>query len=230
MVKYLMIEVRKTPISIFLIVSILIVISDAAYPQSELPQLARLHYDGGGDWYNDPDTLPNLVEFLNRTIKTNFSSVQAVVRPSEANLFDYPFIFMTGHGNVSFSEREAKNLREYLLKGGFLYADDDYGMDPSFRREIRRVFPDREFVELPANHEIFHSFYSFSEGLPKIHEHDGKRPQAFAVFDDTGRLMVLYTYESNISDAWTAAHDNPPEVREEAFRMGANMMYYIMTQ
>ncbi len=226
----IMINGRTTPILIILIVSIQVFICNTAYAQTELLQLARLHYDGGGDWYNDPDTLPNLVEYLNRTIQTDFSTVQAVVRPSEANLFDHPFIFMTGHGNVSFSDRDARNLREYLLKGGFLYADDDYGMDESFRREIRKVFPNREMVELPATHEMFHCFFSFPEGVPKIHEHDGKRPQAFAIFDDTGRLMVLYTYETNISDAWTAAHDNPPEVREEAFRMGTNMMYYIITQ
>lgn len=193
-------------------------------------QLARLHYDGGGDWYNDPDTLPNLVKYINDNIRTNFSPIQAVVRPNEPNLFDYPFIFMTGHGNISFSEQDARQLREYLMRGGFLYADDDYGMDEAFRREIKKVFPDREMIELPANHELFNCFYEFPQGIPKIHEHDGKRPQAFAIFDDYGRMMVLYTYETNVSDGWTDAHDNPPEIRRDAFRMGANMLYYIITR
>lgn len=207
-----------------------IIVASLCYALTELPQLARLHYDGGGDWYNDPDTLPNLVRYVNSELNTNFSAVQAVVRPSDANLFDYPFIFMTGHGNISFSERDVRHLRDYLLKGGFLYADDDYGMDESFRREIRKVFPDREMIELPANHPLFHCYFSFPQGIPKIHEHDGKRPQAFGIFDDSGRLMVLYTYETNVSDGWTDAHDNPPEIREAAFQMGANMLYYIITQ
>lgn len=222
-----MINVKKLFITV--LAGMLFTILSAVIP-TDAPQLARLHYDGGGDWYNDPDTLPNLVRHVNSELNTNFSTVQAVVRPSDANLFDYPFIYMTGHGNISFSDRDARNLREYLLKGGFLYADDDYGMDEAFRREIKKVFPDRELTELPPSHEIFHCYYSFPQGIPKIHEHDGKRPQAFGIFDDTGRMMVLYTYETNVSDGWTEAHDNPPEVREEAFRMGTNMLYYIMTQ
>ena len=197
---------------------------------NDMPQIARLHYDGGGDWYNDPDAIPNLVQYVNTTLNTNFSTLQVMVKPSEANLFDYPFIFMTGHGNISFTEREARNLREHLLKGGFLYADDDYGMDEAFRREIKKVFPDRDLIELPANHPLYNCYFSFPQGIPKIHEHDGKRPQAFGIFDETGRLMVLYTYETNISDGWSDAHDNPPDIMEEAFRMGTNLLYYIMTQ
>lgn len=192
-------------------------------------QLARLHYDGGGDWYNDPDTLPNFVDFINEQLNTGFSAEQAVVRLDEPGLYDYPFLYMTGHGNISFSEEDARNLREYLKRGGFLYADDDYGMDEAFRREIKKVFPDREMIELPASHEIFNCFFVFPDGIPKIHEHDGKRPQAFAIFDDYGRMMVLYTYETNVSDGWTDAHDDPPEIRRKAFEMGANMMYYILT-
>ncbi|MBW6515994.1 MAG: DUF4159 domain-containing protein [Candidatus Cloacimonetes bacterium] len=222
-------EILRIVVLTIVFVGVLI-LSNLVFALTEMPQLARLHYDGGGDWYNDPDALPNLVRYVNNTLNTNFSTVQAVVRPSDANLFDYPFIFMTGHGNITFSDREARNLRDYLLKGGFLYADDDYGMDEAFRREIRKVFPDRDMIELPANHPLFHCYFSFSQGIPKIHEHDGKRPQAFGIFDDTGRLMVLYTYETNISDGWSDAHDNPPEVSEEAFKMGTNMLYYIMTQ
>jgi hypothetical protein len=200
-----------------------------AFSLVDSPQLARLHYDGGGDWYNDPDALPNLVSFVNAELKTNFSPVQAVVRLSEASLFDFPFLYLTGHGNISFSERDIRNLRDYLLKGGFLYADDDYGMDEAFRREIRKVFPDREMTELPADHPLFHCYFPFPRGIPKIHEHDGKRPQAFGIFDDTGRLLVLYTYETNVSDGWSDAHDNPPDVAEEAFRMGTNLLYFLFT-
>ena len=215
---------------VYIIITGIVISLSILHALADLPQLARLHYDGGGDWYNDPDTLPNLVRFVNPTLNSNFSTEQAVVRLTEANLFDHPFIFMTGHGNISFSERDVRNLRDYLLKGGFLYADDDYGMDEAFRREIRKVFPDREMIELPASHPLFHCYFSFPQGIPKIHEHDGKRPQAFGIFDDTGRLMVLYTYETNISDGWSDAHDNPPEVSEEAFRMGTNILYFITTQ
>lgn len=195
---------------------------------SDKPQLARLHYDGGGDWYNDPDIIPNITNYINRTIGSDFSETQAVVKPSDQRIYDHPFIFMTGHGNIAFSERDINNLRRYLLRGGFLYADDDYGMDEAFRREIKKVFPERDLIELPADHEIFHCFYSFPNGIPKIHEHDGKRPQAFAIFDDHGRMMVFYTYETNISDGWSDAHDNPPEIRDKAFRMGANLFYYML--
>ncbi len=196
---------------------------------SDKPQLARLHYDGGGDWYNDPDIIPNITNYINHTIGSDFSETQAVVKPSDQRIYDYPFIFMTGHGNIAFSERDINNLRRYLLRGGFLYADDDYGMDEAFRREIKKVFPERDLIELPADHEIFHCFFSFPNGIPKIHEHDGKRPQAFGIFDDHGRMMVFYTYETNISDGWSDAHDNPPEIRDKAFRMGANLFYYLLT-
>ncbi len=194
----------------------------------EKPQLARLHYSGGGDWYNDSDTLPNLVVYLNKTINTDFSIDQAVVKPSETKLYDYPFLFMTGHGNIKFSEQDVENLRQYLMRGGFLYADDDYGMNEAFQREIKKVFPEKDLIELPPNHEIFHSFFNFHNGLPKIHKHDEKRPQAFAIFDDHGRMMVLFTYESNISDGWSNAHDDPAEIKEEAFKMGANIFFYLM--
>jgi len=192
-------------------------------------EIARLHYDGGGDWYNDPDIIPNIANYLNRTIQGNFSINQAVVRPFETEIFDYPFLFMTGHGNVHFSERDLRNLRTYLERGGFLYIDDDYGMDEAIRREIKKLFPEQDLVELPPNHEIFHSYYSFPEGIPKIHKHDEKRPQAFAIFADDGRMKLLYTYETNISDGWTEAHNNPPDIQEKAFRFGANLFYYLMT-
>ena len=197
---------------------------------AEKSQIARLHYRGGGDWYNDQDIIPNITKYLNETINTDFSITEAVVKPSESSLFEYPFIFMTGHGNVSFNDKEAENLREYLVRGGFLYVDDDYGMDKSFRSEIKKVFPEKELVELPANHQIFYCFFSFPKGLPKIHKHDEKRPQTFALFDENGRMMLLYTYESNISDGWSNVHDDPKEIREQAFKFGANLFYYVITQ
>ncbi|MCF7920136.1 MAG: DUF4159 domain-containing protein [Candidatus Cloacimonetes bacterium] len=196
----------------------------------EKPQIARLHFDGGGDWYNNPDMIPNMVEVLNNELNTGFATEEAIVTPSETRLFEFPFVVMTGHGNISFSENDAENLRKWLLRGGCLYADDDYGMDESFRREIKKVFPEKELAELPASHPIFSSFYQLSAGTPKIHKHDDKRPQTFAIFDEDGRLMVLYTYETNITDGWSNAHDDPPQVRQQAFKMGVNILYYLFTK
>jgi hypothetical protein len=197
----------------------------------EKPKLARLQYDGGGDWYNDTEILSNLAKYSDDVLKTDLSQDQAIIKASDTKLFEYPFLFVTGHGNIRFTNKETEQLRSYLLRGGFLYADDDYGMDESFRREIKRVFPEKVMMELPASHPLFHCFFDFPKGLPKIHKHDDKRPQAFAIFDDTGRLMVLYTYESNISDGWAdpGTHKDPPEIRDLAFKMGVNILQYIMT-
>ena len=191
-------------------------------------QIARLHYNGGGDWYNDQDTIPNITEYLNSTLNTNFSTIQAIVNPGDPKLFEYPFIFMTGHGTVNFNNKEAENIRTYLDRGGFLYVDDDYGLNKSFQHEIKKIFPEKDLVELPANHEIFHCYFDFPNGLPKIHKHEDERPQAFGIFDEDGRLMLLYTYESNISDGWSNVHDNPENLKEQAFQFGANLFYYIM--
>ena len=193
---------------------------------------ARLNYDGGGDWYNDPEVLPNLAGYLNSVLNTNLPVEQTVVKASEAKLFEYPFLYLTGHGNIRFTEREIDNLRTWMLRGGFLYADDDYGLDESFRREIKRVFPERPLVELDPSFPLFKSFYDFSSGLPKIHKHDEKPPQAFGIFDDNGRLMTLYTYESNISDGWAdpSTHKDPPELRDTALRFGLNIVYYLITR
>ncbi len=143
---------------------------------------------------------------------------------------DYPFLYLTGHGNIKFTEREVENLRTWMLRGGFLYVDDDYGMDESFRREIKRIFPERELIELDPSFPLFNCFFDFSNGLPKIHLHDGKPPQAFGIFDDNGLLMCLYTYETNISDGWAdpETHNDPPEVREKALKFGVNILYYVM--
>ncbi len=209
---------------------IIIVLIFSALPALESEhQIARLHYKGGGDWYNDQDTIPNIVEYLNMTLNTNFSKIQAIVSPDDSKLFDYPFIFMTGHGTVNFNSKEAENIRTYLDRGGFLYVDDDYGLNKTFQYEIKKIFPEKDLVELPASHELFHCFFDFPNGLPKIHKHDDKRPQAFGIFDESGRLMILYTYESNISDGWSNVHDDPENIKEQALQFGANLFYYIMT-
>ncbi|MDI3503925.1 MAG: hypothetical protein PWP64_861 [Candidatus Cloacimonadota bacterium] len=191
---------------------------------------ARLQYDGGGDWYNDPEVLPNLAKYVNLELAASIPIDQSVVKASESRIFDFPFVYVTGHGNIHFSDTEINNLRMWMLRGGFLYADDDYGMDESFRREIKRIFPERELIEIDATCPLFSSYFDFSSGLPKIHEHDGKPPQAFAMFDDNGRMMMLYTYETNISDGWADpdTHNDPPELREVALRFGLNIIHYMM--
>ncbi len=193
---------------------------------------ARLQYDGGGDWYNDPEVLPNLAKYVNQVLGAAIPTDQSVVKASNSRLFDFPFVYLTGHGNIRFSDSEITNLRTWMLRGGFLYADDDYGMDESFRREIKRIFPERELIELDASHPLFSSFYDFNAGLPKIHEHDDKTPQAFAMFDDSGRMMMLYTYETNISDGWADpdTHGNPQELREIALSFGLNIVHYVMAR
>lgn len=193
---------------------------------------ARLQYDGGGDWYNDPEVLPNLARFVNSTLNTNFPIDQSVVKASDAKLFEHPFVYLTGHGNIRWDDREIENLRQWMLRGGFLYADDDYGMDASFRREIKRVFPEYDLVELDGSFPLFTCFFDFASGLPKIHQHDEKPPQAFGIFDENGRLMCFYTYETNISDGWADpdTHKDPPEIREAALRFGCNIIYYLLTR
>jgi len=190
-------------------------------------KIARLRYEGGGDWYNDPDAIPNLAREIRRRTGVLVAEEEAHVSLLDKNLFSYPFLFVTGHGNIAFSEEEVKRLREFFDKGGFLYADDDYGMDESFRREMRKVFPNSELVELPFDFPIYHIFYSFPNGLPKIHEHYEGRPKGFGIFH-RGRLCVFYTWNTNISDGWTEAHNDPEEKREEAFRMGVNIFLYSL--
>lgn len=193
-------------------------------------KIARLKYSGGGDWYNDPSAEVNMMEYLkqNTTIDVDDPKFYSV-NVSSNDIFDYPFIIITGHGNIEFSETEIIRLRKYCESGGFIYADDDYGMDESFRREIKKVFPNDELKELPFTHKIYNSHFSFPDGLPKIHEHDAKPPQGFGIYRD-GRLCVYYTYETNITDGWadTKEHDDPPEKREEAFKMGTNIIVYAL--
>lgn len=190
--------------------------------------IALLKYSGGGDWYANPTSLPNLITFCNQNIKTHLNAKPATVTPGSSDIFLYPFIHMTGHGNVVFNDQEIKNLRDYLEGGGFLHVDDNYGMDTYIRREIKRLFPDQNLTELPSSHIIFQKPYSFPQGLPKIHEHDNQRPQAFGIFLN-GRLALLYTFETDLGDGWEdkEVHNNPEEVRLKALRMGANIVNYI---
>jgi len=189
-------------------------------------QLAVLKYNGGGDYYANPTSLPNLVSFYNQTFKTNISTKTPYVEVGSPALFQYPFIHMTGHGNVVFSAAEARNLRTYLLGGGFLHIDDNYGMDQFIRTELKKVFPDYELVELPFNHPIFNQHFKFN-GLPKIHEHDNKRPQAFAIIVD-GRIVCLYTFETDLGDGWEDlnVHNDSKTKHIEALQMGCNILMY----
>lgn len=202
-----------------------------AVAQKQEVKIALLKYNGGGDWYANPTSLPNLIAYCNTNLKTNINPEPATIEIGTPELFNYPFAHITGHGNIIFSESEANNLRVYLEGGGFLHVDDNYGIDEFFRREIKKVFPEKELVELPPDHPIFHQKYKFNEGLPKIHEHDNKPPQAFGIFIDD-RLVCLYTHEADLGDGWEDAdvHNDPVEVREKALKMGANIIQYVFGQ
>lgn len=193
--------------------------------------IARLQYDGGGDWYANPSSLANLLGTIQERMGIDTSDRDVALRPTDPALRDYPFLYMTGHGNVRFTPEERRALRQYLLQGGFLHADDNYGLDESFRSEMERIFPDRSLVEIPPDHPIFQTPYSFDGGLPKIHEHDGNPPQAFGIFDQ-GRLVVFYTFETDLGDGWEDpdVHEDPEEIREAALRMGVNIFLFAMTQ
>jgi hypothetical protein len=189
-------------------------------------QVAVLKYNGGGDYYANPTAVPNLVTFCNQNLGTKISKNVPYVDAGSADLFLYPFVHMTGHGNVVFSPTEVENLRKYLLAGGFLHIDDNYGMDEFIRVELKKLFPNKELIELPFNHPIFHQKYDFN-GLPKIHEHDDYRPQAFAIIEN-GRILCLYTYQTDLGDGWEdqQVHNDPPEKRKQALQMGANILMY----
>jgi hypothetical protein len=193
--------------------------------------VARLQYDGGGDWYANPSSLPNLLEAVRDRTGIPVASRAETVTPLDPALTDHPYLYMTGHGNVRFSPAERAALRAYLLSGGFLHADDNYGLDESFRREIAAVFPDAELAEIPPDHPVFHAFYELPEGLPKVHEHDGAAPRALGIFRD-GRLLVFYSFESDLGDGWEDpdVHGDPPPVREDALRMGVNLFVYALGQ
>ncbi|MDX1720420.1 MAG: DUF4159 domain-containing protein [Salegentibacter mishustinae] len=194
----------------------------------EAQQIALLKYNGGGDWYANPTSLPNLITFSNNNIGTSIKSKPITVTPGSSDIFQYPFVHMTGHGNVIFNQEEAENLRSYLLSGGFLHIDDNYGMQQYLEKELEKIFPEKKLEELPANHTIFSTAFNFSAGLPKIHEHDNKPPQAFGIFEEN-RLVLLFTVESDLGDGWESpeVHNDPEEVRLKALRMGANILKYV---
>jgi hypothetical protein len=191
--------------------------------------IARLHYDGGGDWYANPSSLPNLLGAIRTRTTLRVATEEKVVTLSDDDLWNVPYLYMTGHGNVQWSDRDLVTLRRYLRQGGFLHADDNYGMDPSIRRELARLFPDRPLVDVPLNHPIYHLVYDFPKGMPKIHVHDGKPAQGFGIFLD-GRLAVYYSYQSDLGDGWEdpQVHNDPPERREAALRMGVNLFAYAV--
>ncbi len=190
-------------------------------------RLALLKYNGGGDWYANPTSLTNLAEFCNTSIGTDINTDYATVEVGSADLFNYAWVHMTGHGNIVFSPAEAENLRSYLIGGGFLHIDDNYGMDPYIRVALKQVFPELTLTELPFEHEIYHQKFNFNQGLPKIHEHDGKPPQGFGLIWE-GRVIVFYTYECDLGDGWEdpAVHKDPPDIRQKALEMGANIVSY----
>ncbi|MDT8369863.1 MAG: DUF4159 domain-containing protein [Longimicrobiales bacterium] len=192
--------------------------------------ITRLEYGGGGDWYANPSSISNLLAAVRERTGIVTARREDVVRPLDPTLPDHPYLYITGHGDIRFSARERAALRSYLLSGGFLHADDNYGLDPSFRAEIARIFPDRPLVEIPPDHPVFHLFYDFPDGLPKIHEHDGLPAQAYGIFD-RGRLIVFYSHESDLGDGWEDpdVHDDPPEVREAALRMGVNLVLFALS-
>ncbi len=192
-------------------------------------KIARMKYEGGGNWYVSPTSLPNLINFCNQNLGTKINPDEAVVEPGSPDIFNYPFIHITGNGNIVFSQQEAENLRKYLLGGGFLNINDSYGMDKFVRTQMKKVFPELEFVELPFSHPIYHQKYNFDKGVPKIHEHDGKPPQGFGLIWQ-GRLVCFYDYEADIGDGWEdpQVHHDPDESRQKALKMGANILYFVL--
>lgn len=192
-------------------------------------QIARLKYNGGGNWYVSPTSLPNLINFCNKNLDMNINPQEAVVEPGSPEIFNYPIVHVTGNGNISFSSDEAENLRNYLIGGGFLEVNDSYGMDSAFRREIKKVFPELNLVELPFSHPIYHQKYDFPNGLPKIHEHDGKRPIGWGLIYN-GRLVCFYNYDADLGDGWEDhdVYNDPPELHEKALEMGANIVEYVL--
>lgn len=216
---------RNTTFSIFLLIFF------TSYAQLPTYQIALLKYGGGGDWYANPTSLTNLIKFCNQNLGTNINSDYATVDVGSREIFNYPLVHMTGHGNVVFSETDLQNLRKYLIGGGFLHIDDNYGLDKFIRPEMKKVFPELDFVELPFSHPIFHQKYDFPNGLPKIHEHDGKRPQGFGLFYE-GRMICFYSYECDLGDGWEDqdVHKDSETTRLKALKMGANILQYVFTQ
>ncbi len=193
-------------------------------------QIALLKYSGGGDWYANPTSLPNLIQFCNKNLNMNIDPDPVTIEVGTKEIFNYPFVHMTGHGNVIFSHEEAQNLRNYLIAGGFLHIDDNYGLDKYIRPQMKKVFPELEFIELPVDHPVYYQKYDFPDGLPKIHKHDNKPPQGFGLIYK-GRLVCFYSYESDLGDGWEdqTVHNDSEETRLKALKMGANIITYVFT-
>jgi len=219
---------RMKPICIFLFS---LFFSFNLQAQNHSFQIAKLKYNGGGDWYANKTSLPNLIRFCNQQLRMNINPEEGVTEAGSSEIFSFPFVHMTGHGNVVFSEAEAENLRKYLIGGGFLHIDDNYGLDKFIRVEMKKVFPELEFIELPFTHPVYHQKYQFPRGLPKVHEHDNKPPQGFGLIYK-GRLVAFYSYECDLGNGWEDQdiYNDPEEKRQAALRMGANILTYALSQ
>jgi len=213
------------------IITVLVLNQSETWCQANNFKIAKLKYQGGGDWYANKTALPNLIQFCNQELNLSMSPEEDVVEVGSQEIFYYPYIYMTGHGNVIFNDQEAENLRNYLIAGGFLHIDDNYGMDPFVRLEMKKVFPGLEFVELPFDHPIYRQKFNFKDGLPKIHEHDGKPPQGLGILYQ-GRLLCFYSYESDLGNGWEdqSVYNDPEAVRQQALKMGANILSFCFTQ
>ena len=213
----------------FIITAVILLLTNIILGQEF--SIARVNYGGGGDWYCDPSSIPNILSYLTKNTSIEAAHDEYRIKLTTKEMRGHPYLYMTGHGNIRFTDEEIIDLREYLLGGGFLHTDDNYGLNTSFRREMKRVFPDRDFVELPHNHAVFHSYFDMPNGLPKIHEHDGRPPQLFALYNED-RIMVIYSFESDLGDGWEdeEVHNDPPELRTAALQMGVNIIYFALTQ
>ncbi len=211
--------------------SILIIIFSIYLLSGQSFSIARVHYNGGGDWYSNASSLPNLLRYLEKNTTMSVYHNENKIKLTIENLNQNPYLYLNGHGNIKFNDDEVIALRSALMNGSFLHADDNYGMDKAFRREMKKVFPNKNFVNLPNNHPVFNSYYKFPNGLPKIHEHDNKPPQALALFEGE-KMIVLYTYESDLGDGWEdgSVHQDPWPIRESALKMGVNIIYFALTQ
>ena len=215
------IKLHKPLLLIFLLFS---------YSVTSAQQIATLEYNGGGDWYANPTAIPNLINYCNENINTKINNKPNSVKPNSIDVFNFPVLFITGHGNILFDDDSVQNLRNYLTSGGFIHISDNYGLDKYVRREFKKVFPELNFQEIPFEHLIYHQTYDFEKGVPKIHEHDGKPAQGFGLFYE-GKLVCFYDYESDLSDGWELQpiHNDPPEVRQKALQMGANIIQFAFT-
>lgn len=213
------------------IIALLMICQIGYAQQNSNVKIALVKYSGGGDWYANPSSLPNLIKYCNENINTEINSNPATVEVGSSEIFNYPLVHLTGHGNVLFTNQDVENLRAYLEGGGFIHIDDNYGLDTYIRREMKKVFPNKDFIEIPYSHAIYHSAYDFENGLPKIHEHDNKPPQGFGIFIED-RLVAFYSYESDLGDGWEsrAVHNDPEHIRQKALKMGANIVAFVFNR